>query len=160
MVTLTTVNRSDYSIEIDQKWSNYKEELTWRHLNFFQHHCYITASVPRVSCIRHRKAIVARWESQHKTARLEGLNSLFQAARARARGYRNPQTFMATLKNSDFGSKSRRVWEFYRRHIVDMSRIKFLYATQSVEQKTIFQGSLMTMIYLIASPVGNIIRST
>lgn len=61
--------------------------------------------------IRHRKAIEARWESQHNTARLEGLNSLFQAARARARGYRNPQTFIA-------------------------------------------------MIYLIASPVGNIIKST
>jgi transposase len=61
--------------------------------------------------IRHRKAIEARWQSQHNTARLEGLNSLFQAARARARGYRNPQTFI-------------------------------------------------TMIYLIASPVGNIIKST
>ncbi len=23
---------------------------TWRHLNFFQHHCYITARVPRVKC--------------------------------------------------------------------------------------------------------------
>ncbi len=22
-------------------------EFTWRHLNFFQHHCYITAKVPR-----------------------------------------------------------------------------------------------------------------
>ena len=61
--------------------------------------------------IRHRRAIEARWESQHNTARLEGLNSLFQAARARARGYRNPQTFI-------------------------------------------------TMIYLIASPVGNLIKST
>lgn len=25
----------------------------WRHLNFFQHHCYITASVPRVKCPEH-----------------------------------------------------------------------------------------------------------
>ncbi|AGF79474.1 hypothetical protein UWK_02944 [Desulfocapsa sulfexigens DSM 10523] len=33
MVTLTTVNRLDYSIEIDQKWSNYKEELTEEHLD-------------------------------------------------------------------------------------------------------------------------------
>jgi transposase len=61
--------------------------------------------------IRHRPAIEARWQSQHSTARLEGLNSLFQAARARARGYRNPMTFIA-------------------------------------------------MIYLIASPIGNIINST
>jgi transposase len=25
-------------------------EFTWRHLNFFQHHCYVTAKVPRTDC--------------------------------------------------------------------------------------------------------------
>ena len=30
-------------------------------------------------------------------ARLEGLNGLFQAARARARGYRNTETFMTMI---------------------------------------------------------------
>jgi transposase len=25
-------------------------EFTWRHLNFFQHHCYITAKIPRTDC--------------------------------------------------------------------------------------------------------------
>ncbi|WP_419602147.1 helix-turn-helix domain-containing protein, partial [Thiolapillus sp.] len=29
------------------------QEKTWRHLNFFQHHCYIHASVPRVKCSEH-----------------------------------------------------------------------------------------------------------
>ena len=29
------------------------EEFTWRHLNFFQHHCYLTARVPRVTCPKH-----------------------------------------------------------------------------------------------------------
>ncbi len=29
------------------------QEMTWRHLNFFQHHCYLTASVPRVNCPKH-----------------------------------------------------------------------------------------------------------
>jgi transposase len=29
------------------------EEMTWRHLNFFQHHCYISARVPRVKCKEH-----------------------------------------------------------------------------------------------------------
>jgi hypothetical protein len=24
-------------------------EFTWRHLNFFQHHCYITAKIPRTA---------------------------------------------------------------------------------------------------------------
>lgn len=28
-------------------------DLSWRHLNFFQHHCLITASVPRVNCPEH-----------------------------------------------------------------------------------------------------------
>ena len=26
------------------------KKKTWRHLNFFQHHCYITALVPRTRC--------------------------------------------------------------------------------------------------------------
>jgi len=29
------------------------KEMTWRHLNFFQHHCYITAKVPRINCPEH-----------------------------------------------------------------------------------------------------------
>jgi transposase len=28
-------------------------EKRWRHLNFFQHECYLTARVPRVSCTAH-----------------------------------------------------------------------------------------------------------
>ena len=60
---------------------------------------------------RHKERILARWNSGHCNARLEGLNSLFQAARARARGYRSNETFI-------------------------------------------------TMIYLIAAPIGNLINST
>jgi len=60
---------------------------------------------------RHAKRVVRRWTSTYTNARIEGLNSLFQAARARARGYRNTETFM-------------------------------------------------TMIYMIASPVGSILKST
>jgi transposase len=29
------------------------KDFTWRHLNFFQHHCYITAKVPRTNCPEH-----------------------------------------------------------------------------------------------------------
>ena len=29
------------------------KKKTWRHLNFFQHHCYIHAPVPRVDCPKH-----------------------------------------------------------------------------------------------------------
>ena len=29
------------------------DSFTWQHLNFFQHHCFITARVPRVDCPDH-----------------------------------------------------------------------------------------------------------
>lgn len=43
-------------------------EFTWRHLNFFQHHCCLTARLPRLSCpghgIRRVKAPWAREDSR------------------------------------------------------------------------------------------------
>ncbi len=60
---------------------------------------------------KHPKRIFERWTSIHSNARMEAMNGLFQAARARARGYRNTETFI-------------------------------------------------TMIYLIAAPPGDIIKST
>ena len=36
--------------------------MTWRHLNFFEHHCYLTAPVPRVNCPEHGvKRIQVPW---------------------------------------------------------------------------------------------------
>jgi transposase len=38
------------------------KELTWRHLNLFQHHCYVTARLPRVDCPDHgTKRINTPW---------------------------------------------------------------------------------------------------
>ena len=34
------------------------QEKTWQHLNFFQHHCYVHASVPRVKCPDHGVKLV------------------------------------------------------------------------------------------------------
>lgn len=45
----------------------------------------------------HRSLILRRWKSGYSNARLEGLNGLFQAARARARGYRKVETFMTMV---------------------------------------------------------------
>lgn len=45
----------------------------------------------------HAERVVRRWTSTYTNARLEGLNGLFQAARARARGYRNVATFMTMI---------------------------------------------------------------
>jgi transposase len=46
---------------------------------------------------KHASRVVRRWTSTFTNARLEGLNSLFQAARARARGYRNTKTFITMI---------------------------------------------------------------
>lgn len=46
---------------------------------------------------KHRGAIISRWRSNHSNGRIEGLNSLFQAAKARARGYRNDQSFISII---------------------------------------------------------------
>jgi len=43
------------------------------------------------------KRILQRWTSTHSNARLEGLNGIFQAARARARGYRNIATYITII---------------------------------------------------------------
>lgn len=46
---------------------------------------------------RHAEAVVRRWISGLTNVRLEGMNGLFQAARARARGYRNEANFIAMI---------------------------------------------------------------
>ena len=45
----------------------------------------------------HVERIIQRWTSNHSNARLEGLNGIFKAARARARGYRNTATFATII---------------------------------------------------------------
>ena len=45
----------------------------------------------------HAEMILQRWTSTYSNARLEGLNGIFQAARARARGYRNQLTFITMI---------------------------------------------------------------
>ena len=45
----------------------------------------------------HTDEILRRWTSTYTNARMEGLNSLFQAARSRARGYRNTDTFIMMI---------------------------------------------------------------
>lgn len=45
----------------------------------------------------HAERVVRRWTSTYTNARLEGFNGLFQAARARARGYRNTETFITMI---------------------------------------------------------------
>ena len=46
---------------------------------------------------KHLGRILQRWTSSHSNARMEGLNGLFQAARAKARGYRNTATYITMI---------------------------------------------------------------
>ena len=46
---------------------------------------------------KHSSAIIARWESEHSNARIEALNGIFQAAKVKARGYRNDETFIRII---------------------------------------------------------------
>ncbi len=46
---------------------------------------------------RHAEQVVRRWLSGLTNARLEGMSGLFQAARSRARGYRNEANFIAMI---------------------------------------------------------------
>jgi transposase len=46
---------------------------------------------------RHKDRILNRWGNDYTNARLEGLNGIFQAARVRARGYRNVKTFITMI---------------------------------------------------------------
>jgi len=77
----------------------------WRITNFLRHASEILDPDPILDPIRkalatvetHSKRILQRSTSSHSNARLEGLNGLFQAARARARGYRNVTTFATMI---------------------------------------------------------------
>jgi transposase len=77
----------------------------WRLTNFLRHAHDLLDPDPLLDPVRkaaatveaHSKRILRRWTSSHSNARLEGLNGLFQAARARARGYRSITTFATII---------------------------------------------------------------
>ncbi len=77
----------------------------WRITYFLRHASQLLADDPILDPVRkaltsfdnHLERILQRWTSAHSNARLEGLNGLFQAARARARGYRNTTTFATMI---------------------------------------------------------------
>jgi len=77
----------------------------WRITRFINHIGLGLAPGPLLEPVRkalrtfaqHVEPILQRWASSHSNARLEALNGLFQAARARARGYRNTATFLTII---------------------------------------------------------------
>jgi len=77
----------------------------WRITHFLRHARQLLADEAILGPVRkalasfenHLERILQRWSSNHSNARLEGLDGLFQAARARARGYRNTTTFATMI---------------------------------------------------------------
>jgi transposase len=77
----------------------------WRFTNFLRHTKEQLDPDPLLDPVRkaiatvkaHSKRILQRWISSHCNARLEALNGLFQAARARVRGYRSITTFATII---------------------------------------------------------------
>lgn len=88
-----------YRIKEQLRWVRRAETshaARWRATNFLNYAWEKVQGEPLLSSVRialktfkkHLDRILYRWSSWHTNARLEGLNGLFQAARARARGYR------------------------------------------------------------------------
>ncbi|MGD9950678.1 MAG: transposase [Desulfobulbus sp.] len=77
----------------------------WRLTNFVNMALKLIADVDLLKPVRntlktvekYRDAILARWVSGHNNARIEALNGIFQAAKCRARGYRNDDTFISII---------------------------------------------------------------
>lgn len=77
----------------------------WRITRFINHIGLRLDPTPLLEPVRralrtfatHIERIVQRWTSSHSSARLEGLNAIFKAARARARGYRKTATFITVI---------------------------------------------------------------
>ncbi|KPV41917.1 transposase [Thiohalorhabdus denitrificans] len=97
-----------YAIKEKLRWvrqATSQQAARWRLTRFLRLAKALTAEVETLepmrkalATIEHQfEAIIRRWRSTYSNARLEGLNSIFQAARARARGYRNQQTFITMI---------------------------------------------------------------
>lgn len=97
-----------YRIKEQLRWirrANTSHAAKWRATNFLNYAHEKVKDEPLLSSVRialktfkkHLDRILHRWRSWHTNARLEGFNGLFQAARARARGYRNVTTFITMI---------------------------------------------------------------
>lgn len=90
------------------RWVNKAESLRaakWRMSYFINYARDLTEDNPLLAPVvkalqtldNHKLRVLRRWRSCYTNARIEGLNSLFQAARSRARGYRNTANFISMI---------------------------------------------------------------
>lgn len=97
-----------YRVKEQLRWirrAETSQAARWRATNFLKYARAVVAGQPLLKPLqkalgtfeKHLERILYRWRSWHTNARLEGLNGLFQAARARARGYRNTANFITMI---------------------------------------------------------------
>jgi len=85
------------------------KEFTWRHLNFFQHHCLITAKIPRTSCDEHGvKRVNVPWAREGS-----GFTLLFE------------QAAMALVREMPAASRTPRCRAFHPKFILLGSRAQY-----------------------------------
>ena len=97
-----------YRIKEQLRWIRHAktaQAARWRITNFINYAEEIVYNDPLLKPVRTAlgsfkdlmNKIARRWVSNHTNARLEGLNSLFQSAKSRARGYRKEKTFITMI---------------------------------------------------------------
>jgi len=84
-------------------------DKTWRHLNFFQHECYLHARVPRVRDEKKTRVIKAPWEGK-----MTGFTLLFEALILQL------CTAMPVLKVSQIvGVSDDKIWKMLERYVYE-----------------------------------------
>ena len=97
-----------WSIKEKLRWINeaeWSQGAKWRITHFLNYAYSILDDSPILKPIykaldtfkRHAERLLNRWGNDYTNAKLESLNGIFQAARTRARGYRNVRTFMTMI---------------------------------------------------------------
>ena len=108
LVSLDLFTATVWRIKEKLRWIRQAETVRaarWRITNLIRHARQCIGGEALLEPLRkaletfetHLERILQRWTSTHNNARMEALNGLFQAARARARGYRNTATFMTMI---------------------------------------------------------------
>ena len=105
-----------FSYEEEENLKPYDtKKKTWKHLNFFEYETYLHARIPRVQMgykirliKRHWDGVIAWASSRINNGILEGLNSMIQAAKRKARGFKSTKNLkiIAYLVTSNLNFKS------------------------------------------------------
>lgn len=139
-----TPHRLDIRIEADRgapypcpecqklcKAHDFKDD-TWRHLNFFQHHCHITAPVPRTDCPEHgTRRIIVPW------ARKGSQFTMFFEAQVLMLAQHMPVAALARF----VGATDKRLWRIIHHHVsravgqLDLSSLKAIALDETASKK-------------------------